>query len=245
MALEVKNLFVNAEGKEILKGVNLKVEAGEVVALMGPNGSGKSSLAQTLMGNPKYESRKFEGCVPSSFLDGESLLEKRPDERARMGLFLAFQYPMAIEGVSVREILLMALRGRGEKKSALEIRQELEREALKMGIDKGLLERGLNEGFSGGEKKKMEMLQMRLLKPKYIVMDETDSGLDIDAIKQVALEAKNEAKRGAGVLVITHYKRIFKYLKPSRILVMKNGKIVVEGKRELIERLEEKGYQGL
>ena len=239
MALKIKNLFVGVEEKEILKGISLDIRPSEVVALMGPNGSGKSSLAFSLMGHLKYITK---GEIE---LDGESLVNKKTDERVRKGLFLAFQYPMAINGIGVREILLTALRSKGEKISALNLKKELEIEAKKMGMSEDLLKRGLNEGFSGGERKKMEILQMKFLKPKYIVMDEIDSGLDIDAVKQIALEAKAEAKRGAGVLVITHYKRIFKYLTPNRVLVMKNGKIVAEGKKELIEELEGKGYKNL
>jgi len=240
MALEVKDLLVSVEGKKVLKGVSLKVEAGEVVALMGPNGSGKSSLAYALAGHPSYEVTGG-GMV----LDGTSLVGKLADERAKLGLFLAFQYPMAIDGVSVREILLTALRSRGAKVSALDVKKKLEEEAEKIGVSKELLKRGLNEGFSGGEKKKMEVLQMKLLAPKYVVMDETDSGLDIDALKVVALRAKEEAERGAGVLVITHYKRIFRYLTPNRVLVMKNGKVVIEGGGELVEKLEKTGYRDL
>ena len=240
MALEVKDLLVSVEGKKVLKGVSLKVEAGEVVALMGPNGSGKSSLAYALAGHPSYEVTGGE-----MVLDGTSLVGKLADERAKLGLFLAFQYPMAIDGVSVREILLTALRSRGAKVSALDVKKKLEEEAEKIGVSKELLKRGLNEGFSGGEKKKMEVLQMKLLAPKYVVMDETDSGLDIDALKVVALRAKEEAERGAGVLVITHYKRIFRYLTPNRVLVMKNGKVVIEGGGELVEKLEKTGYRDL
>jgi Fe-S cluster assembly ATP-binding protein len=242
MALRVKKMLVSIEGKQILKGVSLEIKAGEVVALMGPNGSGKSSLAQSLMGNPKY---KFEGCVPSIELDGESLVGKSVDERAKMGLFLAFQYPVGIDGVNVKEILLTAIRSRGGKLSAFELRQVVEQEAKKMGIDKELLTRSLNDGFSGGEKKKMEMLQMNILKPKYAVLDETDSGLDIDALKIVAEGTKRLSKKGVGVLVITHYKRILEYLKPNRVLVMKNGKIVAQGGEELVKSLEKKGYKDL
>jgi Fe-S cluster assembly ATP-binding protein len=234
MALRVKKMLVSIEGKQILKGVSLEIKAGEVVALMGPNGSGKSSLAQSLM-----------GCVPSIELDGESLVGKSVDERAKMGLFLAFQYPVGIDGVNVKEILLTAIRSRGGKLSAFELRQVVEQEAKKMGIDKELLTRSLNDGFSGGEKKKMEMLQMNILKPKYAVLDETDSGLDIDALKIVAEGTKRLSKKGVGVLVITHYKRILEYLKPNRVLVMKNGKIVAQGGEELVKSLEKKGYKDL
>lgn len=239
MALKIKNLFVSIEEKEILNGVSLHIKAGEVVALMGPNGSGKSSLALALMGHPKY---KTKGEIE---LDGISFRGKSVDERAKMGLFLAFQYPVGIDGVNVKEILLTALRLRGSKMSAFELRQVVEQEAKKMGIDKELLTRSLNSGFSGGEKKKMEMLQMNILRPKYAILDETDSGLDIDALKIVAEGAKRLSKKGVGVLVITHYKRILEYLKPKRVLVMKKGKIVAQGGEELVKSLEKKGYKDL
>jgi Fe-S cluster assembly ATP-binding protein len=240
MALRVKNLSVKVENKEILQGVSLEVKPGEVVALMGPNGSGKSSLAYGLVGHPDY--KVISGEIK---LDRKDLLIRKPEERSKEGLFLSFQYPLTIAGVSVFQMLLVALRARKDKRSALEIRKRIEKEAIDMGISKDLLKRGLNEGFSGGEKKKMEMLQMRLLSPKYVIMDETDSGLDVDALKIVAKEAKKEVRRGTGILIITHYKRIFKYLRPDRVLVMKKGKVVLEGGEELLERIEEKGYRGL
>jgi Fe-S cluster assembly ATP-binding protein len=239
MALKIKDLLVKIEGKEILKGVSFDIKVGEVVALMGPNGSGKSSLAYALMGHPKYEA---EGVAE---LDGEDLFKKKTDERAKLGLFLAFQYPMAIDGVNIKEILLTALRSRGKNVSALELKKKIEEEAKNMGIDKELLVRSLNDGFSGGEKKKMEMLQMSILKPKYAILDETDSGLDIDALKIVAERAKEASSKGVGVLVITHYQRILDYLKPDKVLVMKKGKIVISGGKEIVKSLEKKGYKDL
>ncbi len=239
MALEVSNLGIKIEGKEIIAGLNLKVEKGEVVALMGPNGSGKSTLAFSLMGHPGYE--VVDGRID---LDGEDVVSMTPDERSRRGLFLAVQYPVSIPGVSVREVLLASLRARGEIVSALDLRKRIEAEGKALMIDEELLKRGLNEGFSGGEKKKMEILQMRVLEPRYAVMDETDSGLDIDALKIVAKGAAYLAKKkGTGILVITHYQRLLKYLKPQRVLVMSRGKIVREGDFGLVEQLEKTGYK--
>lgn len=238
MALEIKNLSVKVEGKRVLKGVSLDIKAGEVVALMGPNGSGKSSLAYALAGHPKYN---VQGEIK---MDGVSLLGETVDERARRGLFLAFQYPLGVEGVTVRELLLTAMRSKGKKITALEVKKQVEEIAKKLKIDEDLLRRGLNDGFSGGEKKKMEILQMKILEPKYAIMDETDSGLDIDALRLVAENVAEIAKKGkVGILVITHYKRMLKYLKPDRVLVMKNGEIVREGGKKLVEELEKKGYE--
>ena len=190
MALSVKGLKVKIGNKEVLGEVSLTVASGEVVALMGPNGSGKSTLAFSLMGHPSYEIT--EGNVD---LDGKDITMATPDERGRAGLFLAVQYPVSIPGVSVREALLASLRARGELVSALELKKRIEAEAKELVIDEELLKRSLNEGFSGGEKKKMEILQMRILSPKYAVLDETDSGLDIDALKIVATGAAFMAKR--------------------------------------------------
>ncbi len=239
MAFEVKDLKVKIENKEILKGISLRVGSGEVVVLMGPNGSGKSTLAYSLMGHPKYEIVSGKLTI-----DNEEITALTPDERAKAGLFLALQYPVSIPGVSVRETLLAALRGRGEKISALELKKRIETEAADLSIDGELLKRSLNDGFSGGEKKKMEILQMRILLPKYAILDETDSGLDIDALKIVAEGAAYLAsKKKTGILVITHYQRLLAYLKPNRVLVMKDGEIVKEGGIELVEELERTGYK--
>lgn len=237
MALEVKKVNLSVEGKRVLRGLSLSVKKGEVVALMGPNGSGKSSLAMGIAGHPRYE---VEGDV---LIDGENVMEMTPDERARKGLFLAFQYPVGIPGVNVREMLLASLRGRGEVIRAIDLKKKLEKEAKVLGIKEELLKRDINEGFSGGEKKKMEILQMRILNPSYVVMDETDSGLDIDALKIVAKGASTMAKAGAGMLVITHYQRLLKYLKPDRVIVMKEGRVVDEGGIELVKKLEKSGYK--
>ncbi len=237
--LEIKNLKVKIEDKEILKGISLSVKPGEVVAVMGPNGSGKSTLAFTLLGHPTYEITS--GTIE---LEGEDINETPPDERARKGMFLAVQYPVSIPGVNVRETLLAATRARGVKTSAMEIKKEVEALAAELKIGEDLLKRGLNEGFSGGEKKKMEILQMRVLKPKYAILDETDSGLDIDALKIVAMGAVKAAKEAkTGVLVITHYQRLLEYLKPDRVIILKNGLIVDEGGTELVAALEKQGYK--
>jgi len=248
--LKVINLKVEIGGKEVLKGVSLEVKPGEVVAIMGPNGSGKSTLAYTLMGHPSYVIENGELTI-----DNKKINEKTPDERARMGLFLATQYPVSVPGVNVREVLLASLR-HGELKnsrriggqartqvSALELKKKIEKIADELKLSPDLLKRGINEGFSGGEKKKMEILQMRVLLPKYAILDETDSGLDIDALKIVAEGAVTMAKEGAGVLVITHYKRLLSYLKPNRVMVLKEGLMVDEGGEELIDRLEKEGYK--
>ena len=223
----------------MLRGVNLSVGKGEVVALMGPNGSGKSSLSNVVMGNPNYEVMGGE----IEFL-GENLLESSVDERARKGIMMAFQNPVAVSGVTVRELLLSSMRSRGEKVSALEVRKKIEQVADELRMDKELLTRGINEGFSGGEKKKLEVLQMKLLSPSLLILDEVDSGLDIDALKTIASFVQREVKeRGMSVLAITHYQRLLKYLIPDKVVVMKGGVIVDEGAGEVVEKLEKMGYK--
>ena len=239
--LKISDLKVKVDGKEILKGVELTIENGEVLALMGPNGSGKSSLAATIIGNPKYE--VMGGKI--SF-EGEDLVVLKTDERANKGIYLAFQYPATIPGVTVREMLLTALRMKNKeiKVSALDLKKIIELEADKLALDPNLLNRGLNEGFSGGEKKKMEILQMRVLKPELLILDEIDSGLDIDALAMIANNVAAMVKEnGMSVLVITHYQRILDYLTPDKVAVMKEGKIVEYGGREIVTRLEKHGYK--
>lgn len=239
--LKIENLKVSVEGKEILKGVDLFLEKGEVLALMGPNGSGKSSLALTIIGNPKY--KVTEGKI--SF-EGDDLLAMTPDERANKEIYLAFQYPASIPGVTVREMLLAALRIKNKeiKVSALELKETVEVEAEKLHLSPELLNRGLNEGFSGGEKKKMEILQMGILKPRLLILDEIDSGLDIDALAVIARNVALMVKKNRmSVLVITHYQRILNYLTPNKVAVMKDGLIVERGGKEIAERLEKHGYK--
>ncbi|MCG7296251.1 ABC transporter ATP-binding protein [Corynebacterium sp. HMSC05H05] len=245
--LEIKNLHANVlpteegqEPKPILKGVNLTIKGGETHAIMGPNGSGKSTLAYTLAGHPKYE--VTEGEV---LLDGENILDMEIDERARAGLFLAMQYPVEVPGVSSSNFMRSAVTAvRGEAPKLREWVGELNaaREALQM--DASFSERSVNEGFSGGEKKRHEVMQLALMKPKFAVMDETDSGLDVDALRIVS-EGINryQEETGGGVLMITHYKRILNYVKPDFIHVFADGKIVQTGDSSLADQLEAEGYE--
>jgi Fe-S cluster assembly ATP-binding protein len=239
MSLQIENLHVRTEEREILHGVDLNVEKGETHALMGPNGSGKSTLANTLMGNPQYEIT--EGKI---LLDGEDITEADPDERARAGLFLAFQYPATIPGVSVANFLRMAINaGREEPIKVKEFGQILGKHMELLKIDRAFTSRYLNEGFSGGEKKRAEILQLAMLEPSYAVLDETDSGLDIDALRIVSDGVNAMRDPGRGFLIITHYTRILSYVKPEFVHIMLDGKIVREGGPELADTLEEKGYE--
>ena len=238
--LEIKNLHVSVDGKEILKGVNLKLEKGKVHALMGPNGSGKSTLANAIMGNPKYEITSGE-----ILLNGEVINELKPHERAKKGLFLSFQYPSEIEGVTISNFLRTALNNLNNQKISVLDFYELLKEKLKLlNMPENFSKRYLNQGFSGGEKKKSEILQLILLNPKIAILDETDSGLDVDAIKAVAhgVNTLIENDKDKIIIIITHYKRILEQIKPDKLSIMINGKIVLEGSRELVDQLEEKGY---
>lgn len=236
--LKINKIKVTVEGKSVLNGVDLEVGKGQIVALMGPNGSGKSSLANTIVGNPKY--LVDEGEIT---WNGKSLLEMKPDERAREGILMAFQAPVAIPGVSVRELLLASMRSAKKNMSALELKQLVLAEAKKLKIEEGLLTRGVNDGFSGGEKKKMEILQMKVLKPSLLILDEVDSGLDVDALKLLAKEVMTMVKeQKMSVLVITHYQKLLRYLVPDRVVVLKQGEVVDEGGKELINKIEEKGF---
>ena len=244
--LQIEGLRVGIAGKEILKGVNLTIREGEVHALMGPNGSGKSTMSYALAGHPNYEV-----LGGTATLDGQDLLAMEADDRAKAGLFLAFQYPTSIPGVTVANFLRHAVtnvrkpdRKEGEDLISMrEFRKEMRQEMDDLGMDPEFARRYLNEGFSGGEKKRAEVLQMAMLRPSFAILDETDSGLDIDAVRVVS-EGVNRvaAKMGTGVLVITHYQRILNYIKPGFVHILFGGKIVEEGGPELVTKLEDEGY---
>ncbi len=231
------------DGIEIVKGVNLTIHEGEIHALMGPNGCGKSTLASALAGSPEYEITS--GQV---LLRGDDIVEWDPDIRARAGVFLAFQYPQAIPGVSVRNFLQQAVQARtGDDVSTLEIYMALSEWMERLNMDTSFMDRFLNEGFSGGEKKRNEILQMAMLEPDIAILDETDSGLDIDALKVVAegVQAVREKNSGLGVLTITHYQRLLDYLNPDHVHVMSNGQIVQSGGMELVETIEADGFDSI
>jgi Fe-S cluster assembly ATP-binding protein len=244
--LEIKNLHVALEdGTEIVKGVDLAVDTSQVHAIMGPNGSGKSTLAYALMGHPAYQIT--EGQI---LLDDEDITEEQADVRAHRGLFLAFQYPHAVPGVTVTSFLRSAInanrkarKGEDDPMPIPEFRKELFAEMERLKVSRELASRYLNEGFSGGEKKRVEILQMAMLKPRIAIMDETDSGLDIDALRVVAEGVENLVSPEMGVLVITHYQRILNFLKPDFVHVFVGGRIVEEGGPELAEKLELEGYE--
>lgn len=236
--LQIRGLHVKVEGREILKGVDLTVPVGEIHALMGPNGSGKSTLAYALMGHPKYE--VTEGQV---LWKGESILELSPDQRAKRGLFLAFQYPTAIPGVSLASFLRTSLKAvRGTDVPPGQFRRLVREKLALLKMDDAFLSRYVNDGFSGGEKKRAEVLQMALLQPEMAILDETDSGLDIDALRTVSEGINSLAGPGLGVLIITHYQRILNYVQPHVVHVLVAGRIVRTGGRELVRLLEASGY---
>src|SRR5690349_4009399 len=237
--LEIRNLHVRTEEREILRGVDLSISRGEIHALMGPNGSGKSTLANTLLGHPTYE--VTEGQI---VFQGEDITEAEPHERAKAGLFLAFQYPVSIPGVSVANFLRMAINAkRDEPIGVKEFRGELQHAIDLLDVDRTFTSRHLNDGFSGGEKKRAEILQMAMLNPDVAILDETDSGLDIDALRTVAEGVQRlHDEQGLGALIITHYQRILHYVKPDFVHVMIDGRIVLDGGVELVERLEREGY---
>ena len=242
--LEIKNVHAQADEKEILKGLDLTVKSGEVHALMGPNGAGKSTLANVIMGHPQLE--VSEGQI---LLDGEDLTEADPDERAHAGLFMAFQYPVAIPGVTVTKYLRAVMNAHraaaGEPEISLkEFRKTVEAAMELVNVPREFTTRYLNDGFSGGEKKRMEVLQLALQKPKIAILDETDSGLDVDALNIVAQGVNEVAKaNGTGVLIITHYQRILHQVKPDRTSILMDGRIVREGGPELVEQIETSGYE--
>ena len=238
MSLEIQNLHVSTDDREILHGVDLNVAKGETHALMGPNGSGKSTLANTIMGNPAYQIT--EGRI---LLNGEDVTEAEPDERARAGLFLAFQYPATIPGVSVANFLRTAVNaGRDEPIKVKDFGALLRENMELLKMDPAFNKRYLNEGFSGGEKKRAEILQLAMLRPQIAVLDETDSGLDIDALRVVSDGVNALRGPDLGTLIITHYTRILRYVRPDFVHIMLDGRVVREGGAELADQLEEQGY---
>ena len=253
--LKISNLEVKVDNKQILKGIDLEVKPGEIVAIMGLNGSGKSTLAYSLAGHPKYEISNYQSTNFKNKtiieLDGESLDDKSPDERANMGLFLANQHPVAIYGLTVNSFLWQIFKkrnmnqetGNKNKTNIIEFRKWLESQAKLLDFNPELLKRGLNDGFSGGEKKKLEILQLMVFNPKYVVLDEIDSGLDVDALTKIAKTMALVVKqRQIGMLVITHYNRILKYLKADKVVVIESGKVAKIGGPELAVEIENSGY---
>ena len=239
--LEIKDLHVSIEDKEILKGVNLTINTGEVHAVMGPNGTGKSTLSSAIMGHPSYEVTQGE-----VLLDGVNILELDVDDRAKAGLFLAMQYPSEITGVTNADFMRSAInakREEGEEINLMQFIKKLDKEMDFLDIDQDMAQRYLNEGFSGGEKKRNEILQLMMLEPKFAILDEIDSGLDIDALKVVSKGINQMRGETFGSLIITHYQRLLNYITPYHVHVMYGGKIVTSGGPELAKRLEEEGYE--
>jgi Fe-S cluster assembly ATP-binding protein len=235
---EFRNLHVEVEGKEVVSGVTLSINAGETHAIMGPNGSGKSSLSNALMGHPLYQITKGE-----AFLAGTNILEMEADERSRTGLFLAFQYPLAIPGVTVANFMRAALNAhRGKDADMSDFRKLFKAEMAALEVEDQFATRYVNDGFSGGEKKRLEILQMSMLKPKVAILDETDSGLDIDALKIVSQGINRYHNNTNAVLLVTHYQRLLDYVKPDFVHVMMDGRIVKSGNADLALKLEEQGY---
>ena len=239
--LEIKDLHVSIEDKEILKGVNLTINTGEIHAIMGPNGTGKSTLSSAIMGHPSFEVNQGE-----VILDGVNILELEVDERAKAGLFLAMQYPSEITGVTNADFMRSAInakREEGEEINLMQFIKKLDKEMDYLDIDQDMAQRYLNEGFSGGEKKRNEILQLMMLEPKFAILDEIDSGLDIDALKVVSKGINQMRGKEFGSLIITHYQRLLNYITPDHVHVMYGGKVVTSGGPELAKRLEEEGYE--
>lgn len=241
--LEIKNLHVSIEDKEILKGVNLTLNTGEIHAIMGPNGTGKSTLSAAIMGNPNYEVTQGE-----ILLDGENVLEMEVDERARKGLFLAMQYPSEIPGVTNAEFMRAAInakRPEDDKLNVMQFLKKLDQKMALLNMPEEMAERYLNEGFSGGEKKRNEILQLMMLEPSFAILDEIDSGLDIDALKVVAKGVNEMRGDNFGSLIITHYQRLLNYITPDVVHIMMDGRVVLTGDADLAKRLEAEGYAGI
>ena len=238
--IEIRNLHATVGDKEILKGINLVVPRGELHAIMGPNGNGKSTLAKVIVGDPEYTVTEGEVLV-----DGQNILEMEPDERARLGVFLAFQYPVEIPGVTIANFLRLAMqarKGEGEEVGFTEFYGKLQNALKLLEWDESIVERYLNEGMSGGEKKRNEILQMLMLEPNYIIMDETDSGLDVDALKIVAKGVNSMRGENLGGLIITHYQRLLDYIVPDKVHIIVNGRVVESGGPELAKKLDAEGY---
>ena len=238
--IEIKDLHAEAE-KEILKGINLKLEKGKIYALMGPNGSGKSTLANVIMGNPKYKVTKGE-----ILFNKEEITKLLPNERAKKGIFMTFQFPAEVQGVPTKAFLRQAHNSTTEKKqSFLEFQKTIEKESKSLNIKKEFLERYVNEGFSGGEKKLSEILQLSVLNPKFAILDEIDSGLDRDSLENISKKIKKFMNKDKTILIITHHAKILDYLKIARVFMVQEGRIVQEGTMKLIKQLEKKGYKGI
>ncbi|RXA81277.1 Fe-S cluster assembly ATPase SufC [Latilactobacillus sakei] len=241
--LEIIDLHVGIDGKEILKGVNLEMNTGEIHAIMGPNGTGKSTLSETIMGNPKYE--VLQGEIK---LDGQNILEMPVDERARAGLFLAMQYPSEIQGVTNAEFMRAAINARRAEDDQISIMaflKKLDQRMAVLDMTEEMSERYLNEGFSGGEKKRNEILQLMMIEPKFAILDEIDSGLDIDALQVVSKGVNEMRGDNFGSLIITHYQRLLNYIVPDFVHIMMGGKIITTGDASLAKRLEDEGYAGI
>jgi len=240
MKLEIRDLYVSINDKMILKGISLVVNPGEVHALMGPNGSGKSTLSYVIAGHPKYQVESGDILV-----DGKSILAISPAERAKLGLFLAFQQPIELQGVSLSKLLLTLAKVRNQKLSVVDFKKQLDVNLSLLGLDKSFVERDVNVGFSGGEKKRAEVLQLLTLKPQLAVLDEMDSGLDVDSLQLLSKAVNALRSPDFGILVITHYQRLLSYLKPDFVHVLTDGKLVASGNAELAVEVEKKGYQRL
>jgi Fe-S cluster assembly ATP-binding protein len=238
--LLVEGLKVSVDDKEILRGVDLHVPPGEIHALMGPNGSGKSTLAYTLMGHPKYVV-----TAGAAAFDGQDLLPMTTDARARLGLFLSFQYPTAIPGVTMVNFLRSSLKAQGKEMPAREFLRTLAEEMQALKIDESFRSRYINDGYSGGEKKRAEILQLALMRPRLAILDETDSGLDVDALRTVAEGVQRLAGPDMAILLITHYPRILEYLQPHRVHVLSEGRVIATGDHDLARRIEREGYESL
>ena len=239
--LEIIDLHVEVEDKEILKGINLTIHPGKIHTIMGPNGSGKTTLSNTLMGHPKYKITK--GKI---ILDGIDITHKPTNERAKLGLFLSFQHPQEIPGLNITSFLRTAVNNISkEPYSVIDFHKFLKEKMSSLNIDPGFAKRNLNESFSGGEKKRMEILQLCLLQPKYAILDEADSGADVDAIKIISKTIKDQVKDNLGVLLITHYNKIIEYIKPDEVSILMNGKIIKQGNYELAYKIEKEGFESL